>query len=251
MRNFVFCFRFYDLVIYELTHWGRVTHICVNNLTTIGSVNGSSPGRRKAITWTNAGILLIGPLGTNFSEILIEIPKFSFKKMHLKVSSGKWRPFCLGLNELMYASPGFSELIIMLIHWKGIVKLSLQWRHNGRNGISNHQPHDCLLNRLFRCRSKKTSKLCVTGLCAGNSLVTSEFPAQRASNGENVSIWWRHHGAVYNSAHLSYLNKKRKVIYLKYILYYQLSYAYISVYKPSRMLSTLQHSTQQLKNHSC
>ena len=57
----------------SLTHWGRVTHICVSKLTTIGSDNGLSPGRRQAIIWTNAGILLIGPLGTNFSEILIEI----------------------------------------------------------------------------------------------------------------------------------------------------------------------------------
>ena len=57
----------------NLTHWGRVTHICVNKLTIIGSDNGLSPGRRQAIIWTNAGLLLIGPLGTNFSEILIEI----------------------------------------------------------------------------------------------------------------------------------------------------------------------------------
>ena len=68
-----------------------------------------------------------------------------------------------------------------------------RWRHNGRDGVSNHQPHDCLLNRLFRHRSKKTSKLRVTGLCAGNSPGTGEFPAQRASDAENVSIWWRHH----------------------------------------------------------
>ena len=83
-----------------LTHWGRVTHICVGKLTIIGSDNGLSPGRRQAIIWTNAGILLIGPLGTNFSEILIEILTFSFKKMRLKVSSAKWRLFCLGLNVL-------------------------------------------------------------------------------------------------------------------------------------------------------
>ena len=83
-----------------LAHWGRVTHICVSDLTIIGSDNGLSPGRRQAIIWTNAGILLIGPLGTNFSEILIEILIFSSKKMRLKVSSAKWRPFCLGLNVL-------------------------------------------------------------------------------------------------------------------------------------------------------
>ena len=83
-----------------LTHWGRVTHICVGKLTILGSDNGLSSGRRQAIIWTNAGILLIGPLGTNFSEILIGIQTFSFKEMRLKMSSAKWRPFCLGLNEL-------------------------------------------------------------------------------------------------------------------------------------------------------
>ena len=71
---------------------------------------------------------------------------------------------------------------------KRIRILSLQWRHNGCDGVSNHQPHNCLLNRLFRHRSKKTSKLCVTGLCVGNSPVIGEFPAQMASNAENVSI---------------------------------------------------------------
>ena len=72
-----------------------------------------------------------------------------------------------------------------------------QWRHNESEDISNHQLHDCLFKRLFRRRLKKTSKPCVTGLCGGNSPVTGEFPAQRASNAENVSIWWRHHGLVY------------------------------------------------------
>ena len=84
----------------SLTHWGRATHICVGKLTTIGSDNGLSPGRRQAIIWTNVAILLIGPLGTNFSEILIRIQTFSFKKMHLKMSSAKWHPSCLGLNVL-------------------------------------------------------------------------------------------------------------------------------------------------------
>ena len=74
------------------------------------------------------------------------------------------------------------------------ITFALQWRHNGRNCVSNHQPHDCLPNRVFRHRIKKVSKLRVTGLCEGNSPVTSEFPAQRASNAENASIWWRHHG---------------------------------------------------------
>ena len=76
----------------------------------------------------------------------------------------------------------------------------LHWRHNERGGVSDHQPRDCLLNRLFKRRSKKTSKLRVTGLCAVNSPVTGEFPVQRAGNAENVSIWWRHHEYL-NTSH--------------------------------------------------
>ena len=78
----------------------RVTHICVSKLTIIGSDNGLSPGRRQAIIWTNSGILLIGALGTNVSEILIKICTFSLKKMLLKMSSGKRPPSCLGLCSL-------------------------------------------------------------------------------------------------------------------------------------------------------
>ena len=80
-------------VVLGLTHWGRVTHICVGELTIIG--------RRQAIIGTNARILLIGPLGTNFSKISIGIQTFSFKKMRLKMSSVEWRSLCLGLNVLI------------------------------------------------------------------------------------------------------------------------------------------------------
>ena len=73
----------------------------------------------------------------------------------------------------------------------------LRWRHNGCDGVSNHQPHNCLLNRLFRRRSKKTSKLRVTGLCVGISPGADEFPVQMASNAKNVSIWWRHHVEIF------------------------------------------------------
>ena len=72
----------------------------------------------------------------------------------------------------------------------------LRWRHNGGASVSNHQPHECLLNRLIRCRSKETSKLRVAGLCVGNSPGTGEFPAQMARNAENVPIWWRHHASL-------------------------------------------------------
>ena len=124
----------------------------------IGWDNGLSPERHQAIIWTNTLILLI------------KIHTFSFMKMHVKMSSGEWWPSCLGFNVSL-----------------------LLWRHNGNGSDSNHQPHECLLNRLFRRRSKKTSKLRVTGLCAGKSPGTGEFPAQMASYAENVSIWCSHH----------------------------------------------------------
>ena len=78
-----------------------MTHICVSKTIIIGSDTGLSPGRHQTIIWISVGILLIGPLGTNFSENVSEIYTFSFKKMHLKMSSAKWRPFCLGLNLLI------------------------------------------------------------------------------------------------------------------------------------------------------
>ena len=124
-----------------LTHWGRVTHICVSKLTIIGSDNGLSPGRRLAIIWTNTGILLIEPSGTNFNKILIEIHTFSFKKMHLKLSSGKCRPFCLGLNVLsltivstldrvcpyIYLFLLFSLTSFSFLTWHFFILLTYQW----------------------------------------------------------------------------------------------------------------------------
>ena len=100
-----------NTVTQRLTHWGRVTHIRVSKLSIIGSDNGLSPGRRQAITWTNAGILLIQTLRTNFSEILREIYTFSFKKMHLKCRLEKCRPSCLGLNVLRFP-------LLFFINWQ-------------------------------------------------------------------------------------------------------------------------------------
>ena len=99
-----------------LTLWGRVMHICVSKLTIIASDNDLSPGRRQAIIWTNAGISLIGTLGTNLSEIFCENQTFSFKNMYLKMSSGKWRPFCLGLNVLTTSSVR-RPCLSSLTHW--------------------------------------------------------------------------------------------------------------------------------------
>ena len=94
------------------------------------------------------------------------------------------------------ASLGHDGLSQVTATYLKIFKENLQWRHNGGDGVSNHQPHDCLLNCLFKRRSKKTSKLRVTDLCVGNSPVIGELPAQRASNVEKVSIWLRHHGVA-------------------------------------------------------
>ena len=107
--------------IYKLTYWGRVTHIhvCVSTITVIGSNNGLSPGRRQAIIWTNDGILLIGPLGANFSEILIKIYTFSFRKMHLKMSSGKLWPFCLSLYVLRASMSRVWD--VLSLSWVGII----------------------------------------------------------------------------------------------------------------------------------
>ena len=108
----------------------------------------------------------------------------------------------------------------------------LQWRHNERGGFSNHQPHDCLLNCLFRRRSKKISKLCVPGLCEGNSPVTGEFPAQRASNAENISIWWRHHISVIVSWHGNIFCIADFVRAIHWASNVELSFFVISLHKP-------------------
>ena len=99
---------------------------------------------------------------------------------------------CASQNKWVCVPKQFSTWNCWLLI-KTAFDVTLRWRNNGRDGVSNHLPYDCLLNRLFRRRWKKTSKLRVTGLCVWNSPVTGELPAQMASNAENVSIWWRHH----------------------------------------------------------
>ena len=113
---------------YLLIYWGRMTQMCVSKLAIIGSDNGLSPGRRQAIIWTNAGLLLFGPLGTNFSEILIKIYtfSFSFKKMHLKMSPWKWRPLRLGLNGLNCCLLSNERHSLVYI----IINLPLIWSNN-------------------------------------------------------------------------------------------------------------------------
>ena len=135
------------------------------------------------------------------------VPKGPINNIPALVQIMAWRrPGDKPLSEPMMVSltmhicvtrPQWVKLLDIFIDYKlnfhDISPGSLRWRHNGWDSVSNHQPHHCSLNRLFRRRSKKTSKLRVTGLCVGNSPGTGEFSTQMASNAENVSIWWRHH----------------------------------------------------------
>ena len=124
-----------------------------------------------------------------------------FKRAWPRVVSLLWSNNELKHRTSFNSSHKHWEEVGLVILWQNRIseyrqmkvnECSLRWRLNERDSVSNHQPHDCLLNRLFRRRSKKTSKLRVTGLCAGNSSGTGEFPAQMASYAENVYFWWRH-----------------------------------------------------------
>ena len=154
----------------------------------------------------------------------LEPERFAFK-IKLIISKLTWRINILSISSVFTLKSLL--MICQLWFWYGTVSLgnknsyylnqccpdfqrhmdslgrnwSLQWRHNEHDSVSNHQRLDCLLNCLFWPRSKKTSKLRVTGLCGWNSPVTGEFHAQRASNAENVSIWWRHHVNTLRSEH--------------------------------------------------
>ena len=149
---------------------------------------------------------------SNYLNVYVSIQSDPFKNHYSFNIFNWWRPSqsaqpWLQLNVINVEENGCMKYCLQIFCSKGIetraeieclIRLfasfgALRWRHNGPDSVSNHQPHDCLLNRLFRRRSKKTSKLRVTGLCVGNSPGTGEFPAQMASNAENVSIWWRHH----------------------------------------------------------
>ena len=123
---------------------------------------------------TNRLSLLIISKTLHSVEMFNKMSMFSWNEIFLNVSSAGFPPSCS----------------------RGRSIIPLQWRHNGRDYVSRHRRIDCLLHRLFMRISKKTSKLRVTGLGEGNSPVTGEFPSQRASNAENVSIWWRHHALI-------------------------------------------------------
>ena len=176
-----------------------MTHICVGKLTVIGSDNGLSSEWRQAYIWTNAGILLIGTLGTNFSEILIKILTYSFKKMRLKVSSGKWRPFCLGLHELKQDCLNSSVLAMGLPQcsaWPSIYTLDVRyydykWNHRCTVGLFQYQ------DRISKYRdlcykdaiAVKPSYLYHENFYAGKAYFDIEITP--CDSGETIlSKWW-------------------------------------------------------------
>ena len=142
--------------------------------------------------------------GTN--KIGIEMQIYSFKKMQMKMFSANCHPFCLGPNVLIKPSCIWLVAQKVIPGWRSC--LTLQWRHYQCDGISNYQPYDCLLNRLFRCSWKKTSKLQVIDLCEGNLPGTSEILAQTASNMENVSIRQCCHEQLDSKGFISLWNEK-------------------------------------------
>ena len=164
----------------------RVTGLCVGNSPWPVNSPHKGPVTRKMVP---------------FDDVIMWITAHSPAKSSsfIDASIKDIAPVCSGpqicvTDDRLYIGPtvGTSKEVFAGNCWGNVY--ALPWRHNEHDGVSNHQPHDCLLNLLFRGRSKKISKLRVTGLCAGNSPVTGEFPTQRASNAENVSIWWRHYG---------------------------------------------------------
>ena len=175
----------------------------------IDSGNGLAPIRLKH--WLH--FWSTGLSGTYISDSSIEIYTFSFNIKHSKMPSAKYPLFCFGSHLLidlvqpiillsyycMTLAKLISRIILVSANFESFVCISkqLQWRHYERNGVSNHRRLDCLLSRLFRHRSKKTSKLRVPGLSEGKSPVAGKFPTQRTSNAEIVSIWWRHHVKVF------------------------------------------------------
>ena len=153
----------------HLTDWGRVTHIFVSKLTIIGLENGLPPGWRQAIIWTNAGIVLIGPLGTNFSEILIEIYTLSFKKIHLKMSSAKWQAFCPGLSVStlllgVYSTPrGLSTLCCVLLCYRSSLVVFITKILHEIHGAPNHRNSYICLTAFS---GKEQRSLCEVNHCS-------------------------------------------------------------------------------------
>ena len=166
----------------HLTHWGRVMHICIRKLNIIGSDNGLLPDHCQAIIWTNVEILLIGPLGTNFSEILIEIHTFSFKKMHLKMSSEKLQPFCLGLNVLFEVEP-------VALPGPDAHTLTLSPAQSHKLTLSTAQP-SYLASTSVDTRPGTIFRISQPNSTNSFSMATSNCLSALKSKNQKLFIWW-------------------------------------------------------------
>ena len=206
-ENLAFCHTMLCVIVtsYHLTHWGRVTLTCVSKQIIYGSDNGLSPSRRQAIIWTNAGILLIGPMGTKFNEILIEIQTFSFKKMHLKMSSGKWRPFCLRLNVLTACQADNKTHFHECMAWRGYLSenkyliptiectLHITLISHERHGVSIHLQINGLFIYWCQLTTNENSKIRIISLLWGLSTGDRQATFKKGHNMKNVCMTWRHH----------------------------------------------------------
>ena len=205
MNHFTFNSYFMKREVYDWSYWA------FNHQLSVDVLCDHTSASRKGIFFT--GILPLHVLRTwNTSTHQIEIfyitvachqklfqhVKFLFifvllggKNYVIYIFVHKGIPWCwFESNSLIMRS---IESQYMSCQYRlSVCLVSLQWR----DSVQNHRPHGCLLNRIFCRRSKKTSKLRLTGLCAGNSPGAGEFPAQTTRNAENVSIWWRHHVAM-------------------------------------------------------
>ena len=181
----------YQLNLCNWWQWGRC---CITHTTEL--IHSPATSRTALISY------IISMQCHHISVMYLKSPtttllfKNLFRLTTNKTSNATLVAFCEGNPPLTGGFPSHRA------SYAENVPMSLRWRHNDHAGVSNHQPHGCLLNRLFSRKSKKTSKLRVTGLCAGNSPGIGEFPAQMASYAENVSIWWRHHviTSLYNDS---------------------------------------------------
>ena len=181
-------------------------------------------------TETGQPSLGIFPFGSQqSSQRSIDILKIRPQSIHAQFDRLQWRETHTLIINSQWRSKQQENIITQWQHYYYVSYVistvsvswrqetsSLQWRHNERDGISNHWRPHCLLHCRFRRVSKKILKLRVTGLCAGNSPVTVEFPAQTASNAENVSIWWRHHVSV----DFEWITTNRANMSFKHYLFY-------------------------------
>ena len=181
------------------------------NRVSIGSDNGLSPGRRQTIIWTNDGILLIGPQGTNFSESLMETDTFSFKKMEM--SSGKWRPFCLGLNVLRKIIPcvpwgriqnflkEIHQWTLNILHLFVMITVTSQWARWRLNSPASRLFTQPFIQVQIKENIKDPRHWLLWGEFTGDRWI----PRTKANYAEDVSIWWRHHDVCGNLSNFTRL----------------------------------------------